>query len=89
MKRTVLAGFVVFGLSVLIAGMGPVFAGGGIDPQEVWTTWQSEAALETGALPGAEVGKPEMGAISTMAPGVSSDLPDFDKDPRWKESGGE
>lgn len=88
MKRKVLAGFMVFGLSILIAGMGTVFAGEN-DPQEVGTTWQSEAAMEIGTLPGAEVEKPEVGAISILGPGVGSDLPDFDKDPRWKESGGE
>ena len=88
MKRKVLAGFVVFGLSVLIAGMGSVYAGEN-DPQEVWTTWQTEEAMEIGTLPGAEVEKPERGAISLMGPGVGSDLPDFNKDPRWKESGGE
>lgn len=88
MKRTVLVGFVVFGLSVLIAGMGTVLAGEN-KTQEVWTTWQTEEAIEIGTLPGAKVEKPEMGAISIMGPGVSSDLPDFEKDPRWKESGGE
>lgn len=87
MKGRILAAFGVFGLSILVAGMGPAFAGGN-DPQE-HRTWQYEEAIETGALPPADVEKPAAEAGTLRGPDMRSAPAEIDVDPRWKDSGGE
>jgi len=86
MKRKVLAGIVVFGLSVLIAGTGSVFAGEnetpafgvsqyGISEGDGGVSAEYWQAVETGSLPGNE---------------KDSRLLDTGVDPaRWAESQGE
>jgi hypothetical protein len=87
MKKRILAGAAVLGLSVLVAGIGPAFAGGNV-PQEHWT-WQSEEAMETGTLPPSDAGKRAVEAGVKPSSQAGSDSYAIDTDPRWKESGGE
>lgn len=87
MKKRILAGAAALGLSVLVAGVGPAFAGGN-DPQE-HRTWQYEEAIETGALPPTDAEKRAVEAGARPNSQASSDSSASDADPRWKESGGE
>ncbi len=86
MKRVILAGVAALGLSVLLAGVGPVFAGGN-DPQDHWA-WQYEEAIETGTLTPSDVGKQAMETDVPKSSQAGADVPAAD-DWRWKESGGE
>jgi hypothetical protein len=87
MKKRILAVTAVLGLSVLVAGIGPAFAGGNI-PQEYWT-WQSEEAMETGTLPPSDAEKRTEKAVARPSSQAGRDSSAIDVDPRWKESGGE
>lgn len=87
MKGTILAVTVLFGLAVLLGSAGSVSAGGN-SPQDHWT-WQAEEALGTGTLPPSDAPKSAVKTERPQDPGMTSDTPDFDSDPRWKESGGE
>lgn len=87
MKRTVLAVVAFFGLAALVGGAGSALAGGNT-PQEHWS-WQYEEPIGTGTLPESDAAKAAEGTAGTRDPGMSSGIPDFDSDPRWKESGGE
>jgi hypothetical protein len=87
MKKRILAGIAVIGLSVLVAGIGPAYAGGNI-PQEHWT-WQSEEAIETGTLPPSDAEKLAVEAGNRPTSQAGPDSYAIEADPRWKESGGE
>lgn len=87
MKKRILAVTAVLGLSVLVAGIGPAFAGGN-EPQE-HRTWQYEEAIETGTLPPSDAEKRAVEVGARPSSQAGSDSSAFDVDPRWKESGGE
>ena len=87
MKKRILAGAAVLGMSVLVAGIGPAFAGGNV-PQD-HRTWQSEEAMETGTLPPSDAEKRAVEAAARPTSQAGADSYAIDVDPRWKESGGE
>jgi len=86
MKIRILAAAAALGLSVLIAGIGPGFAGGN-DPLE-HRAWQYEEAMETGTLPPSDAEKQSVESGALPSPHASGDSSAIDVDPRWKESGG-
>ena len=92
MKNRILAGAAVLGLSVLFAGIGPVFAGGN-DPQEHQALQQEnqtmpyEEAMETGTLPPSEAEK-QAAETDVRSGSQAGGTKVLDVDPRWKESGG-
>lgn len=104
MKKRILAGAAALGLSALVAGVGPAFAGGGgIAPQDHWT-WRSEAvsrdpgtspsphSVPTEAMETGTLPRPDAGkhAETGIRPSPQEDIDPavFNADPRWKESGG-
>jgi hypothetical protein len=90
MKKGILAGAAAFGLTVLVAGVGPAFAegGGGIAPQEHWIL-QPEEAVETGALPPSDAGKQAKETVVFPSAQAGVNPYTIKVDPRWKDSGGQ
>lgn len=86
MKKRILAGAAALGLSALVAGVGPAFAGGN-DPLE-HRAWQYEEAIETGTLPPSDAEKRPVESGALPSSHASGDSSAIDVDPRWKESGG-